>query len=63
MRTQKYGFGLTCDTRDPAAIREAIVRFKSDPALLRRCAENELRCAPQYDWKQAVHVLDTVYPS
>lgn len=62
-RIRKYGFGLTCDTRDADAVRTAILKLKEDSAFRKKCAENELRCAPQYDWKQAVHVLDTVYPS
>ena len=62
-RIRKYGFGLTCDTLDVDAVRAAVVKLKDDVVFRRQCAENELRLAPQYDWKQAVRILDIAYPS
>lgn len=60
-RTREHGFGLACDTLDPEAIRAAVLQLKDDRAFWQQCAENERAQAHQYDWKQAVKILDQVY--
>lgn len=42
------GAGLAVAPEDPAALAEAVLRLKSDPALRRRLAEGALRAAPRY---------------
>ena len=62
-RTREHGFGLACDTLDPEAIRAAVLKLKDDRAFWQQCADNERAQASQYDWKQAVQILDQVYQS
>ena len=61
--TREHGFGLACDTLDPEAIRAAVLKLKDDRAFWQQCADNERAQASQYDWKQAVQILDQVYQS
>jgi glycosyltransferase involved in cell wall biosynthesis len=42
------GAGLAVAPEDPAALAEAVLRLKSDPALRRSLAEGALRAAPRY---------------
>lgn len=58
---ERYGYGIACDTRDPAAIRAAILKLKEDRAFWASRAANELAKAKDYDWKEAVKVLDRIY--
>ena len=60
-RIREYGFGLTCDTLDVEQVRAAVLKLKDDHAFRKQCAENERAQASQYDWKQAVKILDQVY--
>ena len=60
-RIQKRGYGLICDTRDVEAVRAAVLKLKNDSEFWRQCADREKADAPQYDWQQAVKVLDQVY--
>ncbi len=60
-KVKTYGYGLTCDTRDPDAIRKAIRYFIDHPEFCKTCAEHEKANAGRYDWKSAVRVLDEVF--
>lgn len=60
-KVTENGFGLACDTRNPNAIRDAILKIKEDKALWQKFHENELVVAHKYDWQEEVKVLDKVY--
>lgn len=60
-KVEKFGFGLTCNTRDPKEIREAVVRLKTDHELWEKCHTNELEHAGEYCWDTAVTILDKIY--
>lgn len=54
-------FGITCDTRNAAEIKAAVLKLKDDHAFWRICQKNELNNAYRYDWGEAVKVLDEIY--
>jgi len=54
-------FGISCDTRDPVEIRNAVLSIKNNNALWNQCHENELRMAQAYSWESAVKILDNIY--
>lgn len=60
-KVERFGFGLTCDTRNPTEIRDALLQLKTDRKLWRACAQNELSHAHEYAWDTAVTVLDKIY--
>ena len=54
-------FGLTCNTRDPEVIREAIRILKDNREFWQSCSDNERAQAHLYDWNQIVSVLLKTY--
>lgn len=60
-KVRRNGYGVTCDTRSPEAIRAAIVKLKNDRDFYRSCADRERESASRYDWQEAVRVLDKIY--
>lgn len=60
-RINQYGFGLTCDTLNPVAVRNAILTFKNDRSFWESCSMNEKAQAQFYDWKNAVKILAKAY--
>jgi len=60
-KVRRFGFGLTCDTTNPTAIREAVFKFKEDEEFWQLCSSNELVEAPKYCWEEAVKILDKIY--
>lgn len=54
-------FGVSCDTRNPEEIRNAIKRMQEDKEYWKTCHENELKNAYQYSWEEAVKILDGIY--
>lgn len=60
-QVNKLEFGLTCDTRDSDSIHNAIATLVCDDDLWKKFSLNELKYAHNYDWKEAVKVLDKIY--
>ncbi len=58
---KEKGFGLTCDTRSVEKVRKAVMKLKDDKGFWKKCSENELEHAGEYDWANAVKILDKVY--
>lgn len=57
----KYGFGLTCDTRNIDVVRNCILKIKNDLDFRKKCSDAEIEQSYKYDWNVAVKVLDKVY--
>lgn len=60
-KIKKYGFGVTCDTRNSHSIAEAIRKLKDNRGFWENCSQNEKNNSYRYDWKEAVKVLDNIY--
>lgn len=60
-KVEKFGYGIACDTRDSDQIREAILKFENSPGFWEKCSGNEKQQAKNYDWNEAVKVLDAIY--
>lgn len=60
-KVHKNGYGVTCNTRSSEDIRMAILKLKDDRAFYQSCVEHERKNASQYDWQEAVKVLDKIY--
>lgn len=58
---EKFGFGLTCDTRNLDEVRDCVIKMKNDIIFRKKCSENEIRESSKYDWNQAVKILDKIY--
>ncbi|MDD6647451.1 MAG: glycosyltransferase [Firmicutes bacterium] len=61
MRVENNQFGISVDTNDAKEIKKAIIRLKEDKKFWTNCSENEKRIASQYDWNEAVKILDNIY--
>ena len=61
--TLKYDIGKAVDTQDIKQIREVFQDFLDKPELIRRYSENMRKIAKQFDWNEAVKILDTIYSS
>lgn len=60
-RVKVNAYGLSVDTDDSQAVKEAIIRLKTDKEFWQRCSQKELSEACKYDWNEAVKILDKVY--
>lgn len=60
-KIKKFGYGVTCDTRNPDSIVEAIKKLKDNREFWGKCSQNEKDNAYKYDWNEAVRVLDVIY--
>ncbi len=54
--------GVAVDTRNPKKLRSAIVKLMNDKEFYDKCVENMKRISSQYDWSEAVKILDKIYP-
>lgn len=60
-KVEKYGFGVSCDTRNKEEIKQALLRFRDDKTFFEMCRKNELKESPKYIWENAVRILDHIY--
>ena len=60
-KVKQMDIGLTADTRDVNSIKKVIVQMKNDKMLCQKFRENMLKFSPNYNWENAVKVLDEVY--
>ena len=59
-KVAKYGYGITCDTRNPDAIFAAVnIMLDSKQRMI--FSMNEFAHRDKYNWNQAVKVLDLIY--
>lgn len=58
---ERYGFGLTCDPADPAAIAAAIRKVLDDPALAAEMSAKALAAAADHTWALEAQVLQDLY--
>ncbi len=60
-KVRKHGFGITVDTRNVAAVREKIEEILDNRGILEKYSQNMLKAASNYQWKEAVSILNKVY--
>lgn len=59
-KVSMYDFGVTCDTRNSNAIKQAIMKLKQKD-FYNYCSKNELLHADEYCWDNAVQILKKIY--
>ncbi|MBQ0011936.1 MAG: glycosyltransferase [Clostridiales bacterium] len=57
----KYDIGKAVDTQNIKQIRQAFLDMLDKPELIRRYSDNMKKIAKQFDWNEAVKVLDQIY--
>jgi len=61
LKINKFGYGISCDTRNAQSIREAILKFINDRDFWETCSKNELSDAHKYNWDEEVKILNKIY--
>lgn len=56
-----YGYGVVCDTRNAKEIKMAIQELMDNHDFWEKCSNNEIANSHNYNWEEAVKVLDKIY--